>query len=398
MRPESFGTRRGFRPGKAPRKVLERHFRSEVEGEVAQKVVQETFSEAARVEAIDIVAPPSVSISEGVAAGKPMRYTARVEVRPSIDPKDYKGLEVTRKPPEVSDEMVQKELERMQESFAQLVAVEGRTEAQEGDWAVVDHEGTIDGEPFEGSKGESVTVKIAPGATSEGNLGVLAGKKIGDAVELDETFGEDHRNEALRGKVARMKVTLKGLRARQLPPLDDALVKGLGAEGVETVDQLRARIRADLEQREKHRAEGELKDALLKAALARNEFEVPPSLVERAIDAMIEGAAERFARSGIDIRTLGLDYAKLRADVREQALTQVRGRLLLDAIADAEKLDATEEDIQAELVKLAEDLKTSLPKLQQRMRGKEERETLRNQVRHDKAFALMAQAATVKAP
>ena len=169
-------------------------------------------------------------------------------------------------------------------------------------------------------------------------------------------------------------------------------------QGVETVDQLRVRISADLEQRERHRAEGELKDALLKAALAKNEFEVPPSLVERAIDAMIEGAAERFARSGIDIRQLGLDYAKLRADVREQALTQVRGRLLLDAIADAEKLDATEEDIQAEIVKLAEDLKTSLPKLQQRMRGKEERETLRNQVRHDKAFALMAQAATVKAP
>src|SRR5512138_1039108 len=116
----------GFRPGKAPRKVLERHFRSEVESEVAQKIVQETFNEGARVEAIDVLAQPSVSISEGVAEGKPLRYTARVEVRPTIDPKDYKGLEVTRKPPEVSDEMVQKELERMQESFAQLVAVEGR--------------------------------------------------------------------------------------------------------------------------------------------------------------------------------------------------------------------------------------------------------------------------------
>src|SRR6266545_3868984 len=143
---------RGFRPGKTPRKVLERHFRSEIEGEVAEKIVQSTFAEAVRVEDIDIVAPPHVSITEGVAEGKPLRYTARVEVKPLLDPKDYKGLVVTRKPPEVTDDMVQGEVTKLQDSMAQLVAAEGRSEAQEGDWAVIDHEGTIDGAPFEGGK------------------------------------------------------------------------------------------------------------------------------------------------------------------------------------------------------------------------------------------------------
>jgi trigger factor len=387
---------RGFRPGKAPRKVLERHFRSEVEGEVAEKIVQSTFAEAVRVESIDVVAPPHVSITEGVAEGKPLRYTARVEVKPKLSPRDYKGLEVTRRPPSVVDDDIAKEIGRVQDSMAQLVPVEGRFDAQEGDWAVVDHEGTIEGTPFEGSRAEGVTVRVAPGAVSEGNLQALAGKRIGETVEIEEPFAADHRIEALRGKTAKMKVTLKALKTRQLPPVDDALAKSLGVDGVETLEQLRARIRADLEKREARRAENELRDALVKAALEKNEFEVPPALVERAIDAMIEGAAERFARQGIDIRNLGLDYARMRADLREQALLQVRGKLLLEAIAETEKVDVTDEDLQAEIGRIAAELGIPLAKAQQQMRGGDTREALRMKLREDKALAVLSSAATIK--
>ncbi|ACL66830.1 trigger factor [Anaeromyxobacter dehalogenans 2CP-1] len=387
---------RGFRPGKAPRKVLERQFKTEVEGEVAERIVTETFTEAVRVESLPVVAPPSVSITDGVAEGKPMRYSARVEVKPKLEPKDYKGLEVTRKPPEVTDEAVSGELTKIQDSMAQLVPVEGRFEAQEGDWAVIDHEGTIDGKPFDGSTAEGVTVKVAPGPITEGNVEALKGKKIGDVVELDEPFPADHRDEALRGKTAHMKVTLKALKARQAPSLDDALAKDLGIEGVETLDALRARIRSDLEKREKRRAESELKDALVKAALARNEFEVPPALVERAIDTMLEGAAERFARQGIDIRQLQLDVSRMRADLREQALLQVRGALLLEAIADAEKIEVTEEDLEAEAARIADELGMPLAKVQQQTRGKDAREALKNRIREEKALSLLSSAATIQ--
>jgi trigger factor len=387
---------RGFRPGKAPRKVLERQFRSEVESEVAERIVQETFAEAVRVEDLPVVAAPSVSIAEGVVEGKGLKYTARVEVKPKLEPKDYKGLEVTRKPPEVTDDTVAAELTKLQESMAQLVPAEGRFEAQEGDWAVVDHEGTIDGAPFEGGKAEGVTVKVAPGAVAEGNLPQLAGKKLGETVELDEPFPEDHRNSELRGKTAHMKVTLKGLKVRQLPQLDDELAKGLGIEGVETLDALRARIRADLEKREQRRADAELKDGLVKAALAKNEFEVPPALVERAIDTMIEGAAERFARQGVDIRKLELDLSRMRADLREQALLQVRGALLLEAIADTEKLEVTDEDLQAEIARIADELGIPLAKVQQQTRGSETRDALKNRIREDKALAVLSSAANIK--
>jgi trigger factor len=387
---------RGFRPGHTPRKVLERHFKEKVESEVVEVLVSSTFSEAVREQSIDAIAPPQVSLGGALAEGQPLKYTARVEVKPRIDPKDYRGLEVTRKPPEVTDQTVADELSKLQDRMAELVPVEGRFDAQDGDWAVVDHEGTIDGQPFEGSKAEGVVVKVAPGSISEGNLGALAGKKVGETVELDEVMAAEHRVATLRGKTARVKVTLRAIKFQRKPALDDAFAKEVGIEGVDTLEALRARIRSDLERREKRRAESELRDALVKAALGRNEFEVPPALVERAIDTMIEGAAERFARSGIDIRQLGLDLARMRADLREQALLQVRGALLLEAIADAEKLEPTEEDLQAEIAKIAEEIGAPLARVQQQMRGADARAALRNRIREEKAIALLSSSATIQ--
>jgi len=388
---------RGFRPGKAPRKVLERQFKGEVESDVAERLVADSFAEAVRQEALPVVAPPSVSIAEGIAEGKPLRYTARVEVKPRLEPKDYRGLTVTRKPPLVTDDMVAAELTRLQQSFAELVPVEGRFEAQAGDWAVIDHEGTVDGQPFAGAKAEDVTVKVAPGPVNEGNLERLAGAKVGEVVEFEEAFGEDARDPALRGKTARMKARLKAIKAQKIPSLDDAFAKEVGISGVETLEALRARIRGDLEKREKRRAEAQLRDGLVQAALAKNDFEVPAALVERAIDQMIEGTAERFARQGIDLRQLQMDMARLRADLREQALLQVRGALLLEAIADAEKLEVTDEDVQAEIARIADEMGVPVQKLSQQTRSKETREALRNRVREDKALSLLTEAATIQA-
>jgi len=387
---------RGFRPGKAPRKVLERQFRAEVESDVAERIVADTFAEAVRSEDLPVVAAPSVSIAEGIAEGKPLRYTARVEVKPKLQPRDYRGLTVTRKPPEVTDQMISDELTRLQQSFAELVPVEGRFEAQPGDWALIDHQGTVDGQLFPGGKAEGVTVRVAPGPVQEGNLEKLAGVKLGEEIEFEQPFGADHRDPALRGKVAKMKAQLKALKAQKIPALDDAFAKEVGIEGIATLDALRARIRSDLERREKRRAESQLRDALVKAALARNDFEVPSSLVERAIDQMIEGTAERFARQGVDLRKLDMDMARLRADLREQALLQVRGALLLEAIAEEEKIEVTDEDVQAEVARIADELGMPLAKVQQQTRGKETREALRNRIREDKALALLSSAATIQ--
>jgi trigger factor len=381
---------RGFRQGKVPRQVLQRHFHDEVEKDVLESLVSSTFGEAIREQNLPVVAPPKVSIDEpGLGEGKPLKYTARVEVKPQVQPKDYKGLEVARKPADVTDQMISDELTRLQEGMSQLVPVEGRFEAQDGDYALVDHEGTIAGAPFEGSKAQGVTVRVQPGEFHEGNVGALAGKKLGESVEVEYAFPADYRSQALRGKVARFQITLQGVKVRKVPALDDEMAKDVGIEGVDTLEKLRARMRQDIEKREQRRAEAELRDGLLKEALKKNDFDVPSSLVERAIDSMLEGANQRFARQGLDMRQMGLDVSRLRADLREQALTQVKGALLLEAIAEAEKIEVTPEDLQAEIAKLADELHMPLAKVQQQMRGEEQKSALKNRIREDKTIVFL---------
>jgi trigger factor len=387
----------GFRPGHIPRAVLERNFKLEVERDVAERLVNLTFVEAAEEKGIEPVATPNVSLDGPLVPGATFKYSAKVEVRPAIVPRDYRGLAVTRTAPVVNDDSVQAELEKLRDRFGSLHPIEGREVAAEGDWAVVDHVGTIDGMPFEGGEAQGVSVRVAQGRIEEGNIAQLVGRKVGDTIEFDEPFAADHRNEKLRGKTAHMTMTLRGLRVRQLPALDDDFARQVGVEGLETLVALTGRIRSDLERREKRKSDGEFKDALIKAALARNDFEVPPSMVERTIDNMLESTVERFSRMGLDVAQLDLDVARLRADLREQALLQVRGSLLLDAVATVEKLEIEAEDVQAELARLADEAGVPLAKVQQQMRSAEARSALHSRVREEKALSLLAEAASVTA-
>jgi len=388
---------RGFRTGKVPRNVLERNFKDEVERDVVEKLVSASFGDAVREHAIEAVAPPRVDVAgEGLKHAEPLRFTARVEVKPKLEPRDYRKLEATRPAAEVTPQMVSDELTRIQEGLAQLVPAEGRFDAQTGDYATVDFTGTIDGHPFQGNQAEGVTARVEPGEFLAGNLPELAGKKLGETLELDQTFPPDYRIEMLRGKTAHFVVTLKGLKTRQRPSLDDELAKDVGIEGVDTLAKLEARIREDLTKRERRRADAELRDALVKAALAKNDFEVPPSLVERAIDAMIQGAAERFERQGLDMQQMGLDVSRLRADLREQALLQVKGALLLESIADVEKITVSDEDLQIELARMSGEMGIPLAKMQQQMKGGGARAALLNRLREDRALAFLTSEATLK--
>jgi len=386
---------RGFRPGKIPRPVLERNFREEVERDVVERLVAAAFGEAVSDHGVAAVAPPRVDVAEpGIQPAQPLRFTARVEVKPQLSPRDYKGLEVVRRKAAVTDEQVAAELERLREAMSQLVAVEGRDEAREGDYALVDHEGTADGAPFEGAKADGVTVRVAEGDFFAGFMPQLSGRKVGEVVVIEHGVPADFRAEALRGKRVRFEVTIRALRERKVPALDDAFARGM-APGIETLDQLRVDLRRRMEQREQERERSETHDALVKAALARNDFEVPPALVERAVDSMLEGAAQRFARQGIDMSQLGMDVARLRADLREQALLQVRGALLLEAVAEAEKIEPSEADLEAEIGRAAEASGVPVEKLRPQLRGAEARAALRNKARDDQVLAFLASHAKI---
>jgi len=382
---------RGFRPGKAPRTVLERNFKDQVEADVVEKLVQKSFEEATKEQDLEAVAAPRVEVGEGgIAADRPFSYTARVEVKPVIVPKDYRGLAVTRKVVEVTDAIVDAELERLRQSFGEMIPVEGRDVAEAGDWAVIDYQGSVEGKPFDGGTAEGALIQVKEGNFFAGEMAVLQGRKVGDAFETEQSFPADFRDTALAGKPGKFAITLKSLRAQKIPVMDDAFAKEVGIEGVETLAALRDRVRTDLEKREKRRVESEERDALVKGALEMNDFEVPPALVERTIDAMVENTAQRLARQGVDLRQLDLDLARIRADMREQALLTVKAALLLEAIALAEKIEVGEQDEQEEIQRRADEMGVPPSRLQVKGEG---RQALRQRIREDKVVALLAAAA-----
>ena len=377
----------GFRQGKVPRRILEQRYREQVEDEVIQRVVQNAWLEAAREHKVEAVAPPQVTNNSGLKADAPFSFEARVEVKPKVEAKDYQGLSLTRSSTQVEDKEVDDRLTQLRESMARLEPVEGRDTAQMGDFATVDYEASVEGKEFPGSKANDVTVELAPGELVESNVAALEGTKVGDTKELDYAFPADYRVEDVKGKTARFKFTVKGLKKKVVPELNDDFAKETGE--AQTLEELRGKIRGDLEQGKRNKAQGEERDALLKALIERNTFEVPKSMVERTIDNMLENRLRAMARMGMDPRQLNLDFAKLREDLREEATKEVKGALLIEAIAQKENIQASDADVEKKLEELAKEAKQDISVVRKYFKGANEREGLSLRLREEKTIEFL---------
>ncbi|WNG19520.1 trigger factor [Cystobacter fuscus] len=381
----------GFRQGKVPRRILEQRFRERVEDDVIQRVVQSAWLEAVRDHKVEAVAPPQVTNNSGLKTNAPFTFEARVEVKPQVEAKDYQGLPLTRVDSQVTDAEVDERLEQLRQNMARLDAVEGRDVAQAGDFATVDYEALVDGKEFPGSKAEGVTVELAPGELVESNVAALEGAKVGETRELDYTFPADYRVEDVKGKTAHFKFHVKGLKKKIIPELNDDFAKEAGE--TQSLAELRTKIRSDLEINKKNRVLGEERAALIKALVERNAFEVPRSMVERTIDQMLEQRLRAMARMGMDPRRLNLDFARLREELREEALQEVRGALLFESIALKENLKTTDEDVEKKIAELAKEANQSIDVVRKYFKGPEERQGLSLRLREEKTIEfLKAQA------
>jgi trigger factor len=379
----------GFRQGKVPRRILEQRFREQVEDDVIQRVVQSAYVEAITQHNVEPVSQPQVTNS-GLKPGSPFSFEARVEVKPKIEAKDYKELPLKKTDTAVTDAQVNEQIEKMRESHSTLEPVEGRDVAQAGDFATVDYEATIDGQPFTGSKAEGVTAEITPGELVDSNIAALEGVKVGDTKELDYAFPPDYRVVEVKGKTAHFKLQLKGIKAKKVPELNDELAKELGAP---TVDELRAKIRSNLEATQKSKAAQEDREALIKALVERNPFEVPKAMVERAIDSMLEGALRQMQRSGLDVRNLGLDFMRLRDEMRERAVQEVKGTLLFESIALKEGIQATDADMDKKIEELATESGQPVANIRKYFKSQDDRLGLSLRLREEKTIEfLKAQA------
>ncbi len=379
----------GFRQGKVPRRILEQRFREQVEDDVIQRVVQSAYMEAVREHNVDVVSQPQVTNS-GLKPNAPFSFEARVEVKPKLEPKDYKELPLKKTEAGVDDAKVNEQLEKMRQSASRMEPITDRDVAASGDFATIDYEATIDGKPFVGSKAEDVVVEIAPGELVESNIAALEGVKVGDTKEIDYAFPQDYRVEDVKGKTAHFKLHLKGLKKKLIPELNEDFAKEVGSQ---TVDELRGKVKADLERAQKSKAQVEERDALHKALIERNPFEVPKAMVERAIDSMLEGAMRQMARSGLDVRNLGLDFMRLRDEMRERAVQEVKGTLLLEAIAQKEGIQAGDEDVEKKIEELATEAGQPVANVRKYFKNPDDRLGLSLRLREEKTIEfLKAQA------
>jgi trigger factor len=375
----------GFRPGKIPRRILEQRFKDEVEPDVLRRVQMKAFLDAIVEHKVDAVSDPHISAGK-LDLSAPYQFSVRVEVKPKIDKVDTAGVKLTDREVKIEDAKVDEQIEKMRSSRTELKAVEGRDTAKEGDFAMIDFIATHDGKDFPGNKGEGVTVEVLDGQLVDAHVKQLEGVKVGETKEFNYTFPEDYRVDDIKGKTALFKVTLKELKAKHVPVLDEAFATSLGMESVE---KLKDRVRSDLSRAEKQKAVNDEREELFKALIDKNKFDVPKSMIDRGVEMMLENTLRSIQRGGVDPRQLGLDLDGFRNEFRPKAELEVRGQLLLEAVAAAQKIEVSDQDIETKLESLAAEAGAALSQVRKAFRGEDEKAGLKNRIREEKTIAFL---------
>jgi trigger factor len=338
----------GFRPGKAPARVIKQRYREQILHDVAHDLIPRAIDDALRERGVEAVEPPDVR-DVTVDEGQPLTFTASFDTVPPFETGDYAALSLRKPESHVETEAVDLALQRLRERAARYEPVEGRG-IEQGDTAVVDLERKdADGKT---DPHENVSIELGAKANPPGFDEQLLGLEAGAIKTFDVHYPADYTITELANTDVTYTVTVKSLKRRVLPELDDEFAKDLGE--FETLDALRSRVREDLEHEARHTAERDVRAELMKQLAARVPFEIPPSLVERELDRRLEDFARRLMEQKIDPRQAGIDWDAFRESQRELSREAVAGAIYLDEVARREQLDPTPDEIEQEVARWAE--------------------------------------------
>jgi trigger factor len=345
----------GFRKGKMPRSLFEKRFGVEsLYQDALDIILPKAYSEAIDESGIEPVDRPEVDV-EQMEKGQNLIFKATVTVKPEVKLGEYKGLEVEEQDTNVTDEEVEAELKSLQEKQAELVVVEDG-ELKEGDTAVIDFEGFLGEEPFEGGKGDNYSLEVGSNTFIPGFEEQLIGEKAGAEKEVKVTFPEEYHAENLAGQEATFKVKIHDIKRKELPELDDEFAKDVNEE-VETLDELKKTTKENLEKQKAEDADVQKKDSLIEKAAENSEIDLPSAMVDAEVDRMLQEFEQRLQQQGMNLEMYyqfsGQDEKALREQMQEDAEKRVRTNLTLEAIADAENVEVSEEEVNEELSKMA---------------------------------------------
>lgn len=380
----------GFRKGKAPRALLERYYGKEyLMEEALDNLLPDVYFEAVQETEIEPIDRPQVELVQA-EEGKPLIIKAKVEVKPEVELGEYKGLEAEKPSTEINDADVEAELNKLQQRHAKINTLD-EGEVAQGDVAVIDFEGFVDGEAFPGGKGENYPLEIGSGSFIPGFEEQLVGAKIGEERDVNVTFPEEYHSAELAGKAAVFKVKVNSIRRKELLPVDDEFAKDVSE--FDTLEELKTDIRNRLKETAEKKAEIAVKEQLIQKAVEQATVEIPPVMVDTRLNVMLNDMAQRLQRQGISfedyLRFTGADIDTVRADLKPEAEKSIRSDLVLEAIARKEQIDATDEEVNAELEKMAEQYKQDVSTLRAALETQGSIDNLKNSIAFQKTIQFL---------
>ncbi len=375
----------GFRPGKAPVTLIRRRFADDIQGEVVQSLVPEFLEKALDEKKLIPVTRPEVDKVE-FKEGEPLRFRAVFEVLPEFDLGDYKGIEVQVDAVDTGDTQVDKTIEELRERVASFVPIEGRA-AKDGDYVLIKLKGTPEGGGDQ-VEADNILCHLGAEETLESFNENLRGASPGDTKEFRSVYPADYPDQKLAGKTYDYNVEVQGIKEKQLPELNDEFAKDAAGEagGVTTLAELRTKIRENLEAQKEHDQAGQAREKILEALVKRHDFPVPEALVEGQMDVRLERVVRSLAHQGVDPRAVNVDWVSLRKRQRDRAVDDVKAELLLDRIATAEKIEATNEEVEKEIATLAERSGESATAIRARLTKQGALDRMKSKLRSDKTL------------
>lgn len=379
----------GFRKGKVPRAMIEKMYGVEMFYEdAANTLMQQNYGAAVDESGVDVVSRPTVDVVQ-IEKGKAFIFTAEVAVKPEVKLGKYMGVTVTKIDTSVSDEEVDAALEQERQKNGRMVTVTDRA-VQTGDTAVIDFEGFMDGVAFEGGKGENHPLEIGSHSFIDGFEDQIVGKNVGDEFDVNVTFPEQYQATELAGKPAVFKVKVNEIKCNELPELDDEFAQEVG--GVDTLAAYKEELKKGLVEKKEEEAKKTKEDEAIQKIIDKSEMDIPEAMITTQCESMVEEFAQRLAQSGLSMEQYmqfsGTTVDQLMEQVRPEALSRIQSSLVLEQIAKDENIEVTEEDIDAEIEKMAKMYGMEADKLKEYM-GEGEKKSMKRELAITKAVDLV---------
>jgi trigger factor len=386
---------KGFRRGKVPRSVIVKSYKPQVEAEVGEKLVQETYFDIIEKQELDPVVHPEISEPSFNDDGT-FTYIAQIDVRPAFELTDYKGIEVEKPDSTVEEAAVDFEITTMQREMAALKSVEERS-AEMGDVVIVDYQGFHKGHPMKQVKNDDYTVDVGSGRMGQEFEAKLVGMNKGEEAQHEVDFPEKHPNPILAGKKIEFRIKLKDIKERVLAELNDEFAKDVN-EQFKTLDEFKNAIRERLQGDKENAADGELTDRIMQKLLEKNQFEVPERLVRFEVEEMIKQTEQQLEKSGMNLESAGMNRQELEKSNRAVALQRVAGDFILKKIAEVEEIKVNDEDLERSFKKIGDQYNMSVAKVKEFFQNRDDLLPLMNEVLNEKVLKFLRDEASLVEP